>query len=285
MDAIRLRQIDEALGYDKHMNAMVFNMEKKRVAQTIREMPRDDYALIDAQKMMDANDAVNATQSMLNGKFGQLSILTHHGVRIDNQQFVSATKDVWEVESVVSKYNAISAPFMSANGATALQQNILRRAQELLRPVGAIKNGLNKVINSITRMARDRDDSDPLMPTVTLYFVRLIETLAAYIMLYEHLASSRLLPITPSDLTTRVWDVINHKKAWKDIAGGENVANLFREFEFAAPPEHPPPERPPPLDSRGGTGPLPRIQEGRAATKQEAGTKKTVALRRDDPVS
>ena len=45
---------------------------------------------------------------------------------IDNQQFVSAAKDVWEVESVVSKYNAISAPFMSANGATALQRNILR---------------------------------------------------------------------------------------------------------------------------------------------------------------
>ena len=34
MDAIRLRQIDEALGYDKRINAMVFDMEKKRVAQT-----------------------------------------------------------------------------------------------------------------------------------------------------------------------------------------------------------------------------------------------------------
>ena len=136
---------------------------------------------------------------------------------------------------MASKYNAISTPFMSANGATALQHNILRRAQELLRPVGAIKNGLNNVINNITRMVRDRDDSDPLMPTVTFYFVQLIEALAAYIMLYEHLACSRLLPITPSDLTTRVRDVINHKKAWQDIAGGENVANLFREFEFAAP--------------------------------------------------
>ena len=30
----RLRQIDEALGYDKHMNAMVFGMQKKQVAQT-----------------------------------------------------------------------------------------------------------------------------------------------------------------------------------------------------------------------------------------------------------
>ena len=66
--------MDETLGYDKHLNAMVFNMEKKRVAQTLREMPRDDYALIDAQQMMDANDAVSATQSMLDGKFGQMSM-------------------------------------------------------------------------------------------------------------------------------------------------------------------------------------------------------------------
>ena len=98
----------------------------------------------------------------------------------------------------------------------------------MLQPVSAIKNGLNNNINNITRMARDRDDSDPLMPTMTLYFVQLIETLAAYIMLYEHLASSSLLPITPSDLATRVWDVINHKKAWKDIAKGDNVEKLFR---------------------------------------------------------
>ena len=33
MDAIRLRQINEALGYDRSMNAMVFNIEKKRVAR------------------------------------------------------------------------------------------------------------------------------------------------------------------------------------------------------------------------------------------------------------
>ena len=38
---------------------MVFNVEKKRVAQQIRKMPRDDYAMIDAQRMMDVNDAAN----------------------------------------------------------------------------------------------------------------------------------------------------------------------------------------------------------------------------------
>ncbi|MFM7981409.1 MAG: hypothetical protein ACKPKO_19045, partial [Candidatus Fonsibacter sp.] len=51
-------------------------------------------------------------------------------------------------------------------------------------------------------------------------------------MLYEHIGSSQLIPITPSDLTTRVWDIMNHKKAWRDIAGRKNVEELFRELNF-----------------------------------------------------
>jgi hypothetical protein len=267
MDAIILRQIEEVMGYDNHINTMVFDMERKRVSQTIRERPEDEYALIDAQKMADVNDAANAMQLMLEGKLGNLSVMARSGRSVDSAQFGYAAKDVWEVEDVVSKYNEISALFVSAGGATALQQNILRRAHELLRPVGAIKNGTNKVLNSITRMIGDRDDeNDALSPTLSFYFVRLAETLAAYVMLYEHIRSSRLLPITPSDLATRVWDLINHKKAWRDIAGIKNVERLFREFNLPAPPARPPPERPtvkvkagiPTLDPpQGGAGPLP----------------------------
>ncbi len=87
MNAIRLRQIYESVGYNKHRNTMVFNMERKRVAQKIREMPRDDYAMIDAQRMMDVSDAANSLQLMLDGKLGNLSVMAHHGMSVDNTQF------------------------------------------------------------------------------------------------------------------------------------------------------------------------------------------------------
>ncbi|MFM7985652.1 MAG: hypothetical protein ACKPKO_40705, partial [Candidatus Fonsibacter sp.] len=114
-------------------------------------------------------------------------------------------------------------------------------------------------------MVGDRDARNcSLSPTLTFYFVRFAETLAAYVMLYEHIGSSRLLPITPSDLTTRVLDIINHKKAWRDIAGRRTVERLFKEFNFPATPEHLPPERPnitvnsSPVDKGpGGACPLP----------------------------
>ncbi|MFM7981967.1 MAG: hypothetical protein ACKPKO_21880 [Candidatus Fonsibacter sp.] len=103
MDAIRLRQIDEALGYDKHTNAMVFDMETKRVAQNIREMPKDSYAMIDAQKIMEATDAANSMRLMLDGKSGGLSVIAHPGADVDSEQFARAAQDVWQVEAVVSK--------------------------------------------------------------------------------------------------------------------------------------------------------------------------------------
>ncbi|MFM7978208.1 MAG: hypothetical protein ACKPKO_02740, partial [Candidatus Fonsibacter sp.] len=94
-------------------------------------------------------------------------------------------------------------------------------------------------------------------------FVRLAETLAAYVMLYEHIGTSRLLPVTPSDLATRFLGIINCKKAWRDIAGRKNIGRAFKEFNFPAPPEHPPPERPKitvkagPVDNGpGGAGPI-----------------------------
>ena len=107
MEAIRSRQIDEALGYDKHINTRVFAMEKKRVAQKAREMPQDEYAMIDAQKIMDAADAANSLRLMRDGKIGNLSVIAQPGVSVDSEQFARAAQDVWQVDAVVSKYNEI----------------------------------------------------------------------------------------------------------------------------------------------------------------------------------
>ena len=47
----------------------------------------DDYAMIDAQRMMDVNDAANSLQLMLDGKLGNLSVMARHGMSVDNTQF------------------------------------------------------------------------------------------------------------------------------------------------------------------------------------------------------
>ena len=128
----------------------------------------------------------------------------------------------------------------------------MRQALELLKPVGAIKKGANKVLNGILSMIGARGDpDDPLFPALTFYFVRLADTFAAYVTLYEHLSSSKLLPITPRDLMTRAWDLINHNKEWQSLAKGDFAEKLFREFHFTSPPSPEEPPRPPPRQEEG----------------------------------
>jgi hypothetical protein len=202
---------------------------------------------------------------MLDGKSGNLSVIAHPGVNVDSEQFARAAQDVWQVEAVVSKYSEISAPFVSANGVSSLKQNIMRQSLEIMQPVGAIEKGVDRVLNGIVRMIGARGDpNDPLFPTLTFYFVRFVETLAAYVTLFEHLSSPKLLPITPNDLMTRVWDLINRDRKWKAIARGENVEKLFRKFHFAAPPL---PERAAATASGTTRGAITRRSSGsRAAT-------------------
>ena len=99
MDAIRSRQIDEALGNDNRINTMVFDVEKKRVAQKAREMPQDEYAMIGAQKIMDVADAANSLRLMLDGKICNLSVIAHPGISVDSEQFARAAQDVWQVDA------------------------------------------------------------------------------------------------------------------------------------------------------------------------------------------
>ena len=83
--------------------------------------PEDTHTLIDSQKMLDVMDATNQLRLMLDGKLASLSVISRPSANVDGEQFAGAAQDVWQVEAVVSKYNEISAPFVSANGATSLQ--------------------------------------------------------------------------------------------------------------------------------------------------------------------
>ena len=65
MDAIRLRQINEALGYKRNIVAMVFDIEQKRVARYPDE-PLDSQ--IDADIETTTKEDVNALRIILHNK-------------------------------------------------------------------------------------------------------------------------------------------------------------------------------------------------------------------------
>ena len=81
MGAIRLKQINEALGYHWHINAMVFEIEKKRVARYPDE-PLGSQ--IDADIETTTKADVNALRTMLNNKYANLSIMLSPGMNLQS---------------------------------------------------------------------------------------------------------------------------------------------------------------------------------------------------------
>ena len=110
MDAIRLRQIDEVLGYDKRINTMVFGIEKKRVARYPDERPESQY---DADAETKMKDNINALRVLLDNRYANVSIMQRPGISIISDQFSNASKEVFQVETVVQSYNTAVAPLAS----------------------------------------------------------------------------------------------------------------------------------------------------------------------------
>ena len=79
MGATRLRQIDEALGYDKKINTMVFGIEKKRVARYPDRRPDSQY---DADTETTTKENINARRVILDNKYANLSIMQRPGISI-----------------------------------------------------------------------------------------------------------------------------------------------------------------------------------------------------------
>ena len=70
MDSIRLSQVNEALNYDKNINAMVFNLEKKRTAMfpDAEVLP---YSQIGEETMTTTKEGANSLKVLLRKRKGR----------------------------------------------------------------------------------------------------------------------------------------------------------------------------------------------------------------------
>jgi len=143
MDAIRLRQIDEVLGYDKKINTMVFGIEKKRVARYPDERPESQY---DADAETTTKDNINALRVLLDNKYANISIMQRPGISIISDQFSNASKEVFQVETVVQSYNTAVAP-LASNQNMMFRQTTSNHMRELLNTLGPLIKGLTSLAN------------------------------------------------------------------------------------------------------------------------------------------
>ncbi|MFM7988989.1 MAG: hypothetical protein ACKPKO_57720 [Candidatus Fonsibacter sp.] len=140
MDAIRLRQIDEVLGYDKRINTMVFGIEKKRVARYPDERPESQYDA-DAETTMKGN--INALRVILDNRYANISIMQRPGISILSDQFSNVSNEVFQVETVVQSYNTAVA-LLASNQIMMFRRTTSNQVRELLNTLGTLPDIIGK---------------------------------------------------------------------------------------------------------------------------------------------
>ena len=152
MDSIRLSQVKEALNYDKNINAMVFNLEKKRTAM-FSDAEVLPYSQVGEETMTTTKEGTNSLKVLLDAKIAAVAQLNRH-VGID-AGYASATDDIGQVQPVVQAYNQVVAPFISTQLTQQTKDAILTELRYLLERLGTLERGLENALHNDNNMVGD----------------------------------------------------------------------------------------------------------------------------------
>ena len=119
MDSIKLSQINEALNYDKNINAMVFNLEKKRTAM-FPDAEVIPYSQIGEETMTSTKEGANSLKVLLDAKIATVAQL-NRSVGID-AGYASAADDIGHRSSQWSKPTTKWLPRSSPHNSPSRQK-------------------------------------------------------------------------------------------------------------------------------------------------------------------
>ena len=144
MDSIRLGQINEVLNYDRNINAMVFNLEKKRTAMFPDEevLP---YSQIGEETMTVAKEGSNSLKVMLDAKLASVAQL-NRSVAL-NAGFASAVEDIGQIQPIVQACNQVVTPYTSTQLTQQTKEGILSEMHALLDRLGKLRTGITRALN------------------------------------------------------------------------------------------------------------------------------------------
>lgn len=159
MDAIRLRQIDEALGYDKAMNRMVWSLEKQQIAQN-PDPTTTPFSQIDAQVVRLMEAAAKQVRLMLDEKFASLSLMVQPGSSVSSPAFQAGGQGISQIEGIIDAYNVIAVAYEEPSLQPLTKQHILARVRGVVPPTSRLVAGLKRSIAALASHTRATGGTD-----------------------------------------------------------------------------------------------------------------------------
>ena len=230
MDSIRRNQINEVLDYDRNMNAMVFNIEKKNVGlYTENVMP---YSQITAEVFDVVKSNINQLIVILEKKKSEIHTYTHINYADDQQPGGAGAKrllgeNAGMVEDVMRLYNSAVEPYITFKITETTKSQILQELRKRIMPILTyLVNEYRKNLNILQRLAASsRSDAKSNVSKndrVTREYPKLLQSFICYIMILEQLKSGNLHPISRTEC-------VNEIKFYIDNVDDPNVKAVLNE--------------------------------------------------------
>ena len=99
---------------------------------------------------------------ILDDRYALSSTMLSPGMNLQSSELVNSSQYLYQVETVVQGYNRIVAP-LASNKNHMFRQTTLNMLRELLKQGGAIRIGLNKLINQLAHWIHAVDANSSAM--------------------------------------------------------------------------------------------------------------------------
>ena len=119
MNDLRRRQIEEVLDYDRNINAMVFNIQKKNVGLTTESLL--PYTQLNAEVNESVSTSINQLFVLLERKKSEIHTYLQHNYAIVGMKKASV-QELGNIEEVMRLYNTAVEPYLGME--TSLTQTI-----------------------------------------------------------------------------------------------------------------------------------------------------------------
>ena len=154
MNDLRRRQTEEVLDYDKNINAMVMNIERKNVGLTTESLL--PYTQLNAEVNESVSTSINQLFVLLERKKSEIHTYLQHNYAIVGMKKASV-QELGNIEEVMRLYNTAVEPYLGMK--TSLTQTtknqLLSSIRKIMPQVSYLVNKLRGAVEDLRALANN----------------------------------------------------------------------------------------------------------------------------------
>ena len=196
MNDLRRRQIEEVLDYDKNINTMVMNIERKNVGLTTESLL--PYTQLNAEVNESVSTSINQLFVLLERKKSEVHTYLQHNYAIVGMKKASV-QELGNIEEVMRLYNTAVEPYLGMK--TSLTQTTKNQLLSSIRKImPQVSYLVNKLRGALEILRNPPPGERVTANRINAEYPKLLRGFVTYMMILQQLNTGNVCPISRTDL-------------------------------------------------------------------------------------